>query len=227
MYTYKDFRGSSHRILLELMRKHCRTRGRLVDVGAAGGELGENARSLFDKGLALEYDRRNLPSLRRRFDAAAIVNLEEIDSLPRAGTIVLADVIEHLREPGRMLRLARTAIEPDGLLFVSVPNVANLAIRASLLFGSFRYGDRGILDRTHLRFYTLDTVREEVRQSGFEIVSTHGSALPLRLVAPWIPEILLQGSERLLTVLASIWTSMFGYQIILVARPAGNGPRER
>ena len=82
--------------------------------------------------------------------------------------IVMLDVLEHLADPERVLREAAEVLEPRGRIVVSLPNVANLSVRIGLLFGRFRYGDRGILDRGHLRFYTRRTARElvERRDSG-------------------------------------------------------------
>lgn len=220
VYTYKDFEGSSHRILLGLIRRHG-PGGILLDLGAAGGEIGDVLRRDYDRTIGYEFDLERIGQLRGRFDQVVIADLERATRLPRgARTVVLADVLEHLKDPARTLGLVRESIDPAGKIFVSVPNIANITIRLGLLFGVFTYRDRGILDATHLRFYTMHTIRRELVDAGFEIESVHGSSVPIRLiVGSFTPEVLLRVGERLLTWGTRAWKALFAYQIILVARP--------
>lgn len=93
--------------------------------------------------------------------------------------VLCLDVLEHLVDPWRMIRRLTALLRPGGVLVASVPNVRHVRVVAPLLFGGdFRYGDQGLLDRTHLRFFTRRTVVEllecggmrvdEVRETGFE-----------------------------------------------------------
>lgn len=220
VYTYKDFEGSSHRILLGLIRRHG-PGGVLLDLGAAGGELGDVLRHDFDRTIGYEFELGRIGQLHGRFDQVVIADLERATRLPRgARVVVLADVLEHLKDPAQTMGLVRESIDPGGKIFVSVPNIANITIRLGLLFGVFTYRDRGILDATHLRFYTMHTIRREVEDAGFEIESVHGSSVPIRLiVGGFTPEPLLRIGERLLTWVTRVWKALFAYQIILVARP--------
>jgi predicted TPR repeat methyltransferase len=221
VYTFKDFEGSSHRILIELIRRHARRGGVLLDLGAAGGELGSAVRDHFDRTIGFEYNVDCVGQLAGRFDQIVIADLEKVKSLPRnVRAIVLADVIEHLRDPATALKLVRRALADDGHMFVSVPNIANITVRLGLLFGVFEYRDRGILDYTHLRFYTMRTIKREVENAGFHIEEIRGSSVPIRLIAgKYTPEFLLRIGERLLTWLTRLWRGLFAYQIILVAVP--------
>ena len=100
VYTFKDFEGSSHRILIDLITRHSDGAGTLLDLGAAGGELGEALRNKFQRTIGFEYDVDRLPDLRTRFDQAVIADLETVRRLPaKASVIVLADILEHLRHP--------------------------------------------------------------------------------------------------------------------------------
>jgi 2-polyprenyl-3-methyl-5-hydroxy-6-metoxy-1,4-benzoquinol methylase len=78
--------------------------------------------------------------------------------------IVLADVIEHMPDPLRFMRELVSGLSPRTRIVLSIPNVAFGAVRASLLGGRFEYCDSGILERTHLRFFTLATIEELVNQ---------------------------------------------------------------
>jgi 2-polyprenyl-3-methyl-5-hydroxy-6-metoxy-1,4-benzoquinol methylase len=220
VYTFKDFEGSSHRILIALIRRHARRGGTLLDLGAAGGELGSAVRDQFDRTLGFEYNVDCIGQLHGAFDQVNITDLERVKQLPRnVDAIVLADVLEHLRNPPAALQLVREALAPDGHLFVSVPNVANITVRLGLLLGMFEYRERGILDATHVRFYTMRTIRREVENAGFRIIATEASSMPMRLViGRFTPEPLMRFSERLLTLVTRFWRSMFAYQIIFVAK---------
>ena len=219
VYTFKDFEGSSHRILLELIRRHRPRGGTLLDLGAAGGELGSAIRDHFDRTVGFEYNVDCAGELVGRFDQVVIADLERVKQLPRGvSAIVLADVIEHLRSPASALRLVRESLAEDGHVFVSVPNIANITVRLGLLFGIFEYRDRGILDHTHLRFYTVRTIRREIENAGFHIEEVRGSSVPIRLIAGrYTPEFLLRIGERTLTWLTRFWRGLFAYQVILVA----------
>ena len=222
VYTFKNFEGSSHRILIELIRRFAKRGGTLVDLGAAGGELGEAIRDHFQRRLGFEFEIANLPALRNRFDCAVIADLEKLKRLPaNADAIVVADVLEHLRDAPALLTLIRSALARDGKIFVSVPNIANITVRIGLLFGVFQYRERGILDNTHLRFYTLRTIRQEIENAGFRVLAIRGSSIPLRLIAGrWTPEPIVRAGERILSVVTRIWRALFAYQIIIVAERA-------
>lgn len=218
VYTFKDFEGSSHRILIDLIRRHAPHGGTLLDLGAAGGELGSAVREHFDRTIGFEYNVDCVGDLLGRFDAVAIADLERVRELPHGvDVVVLADVLEHLRSPARALGLVRDALSENGHVFVSVPNIANVTVRLGLLFGIFEYRDRGILDHTHLRFYTVRTIRREVENAGFRIEEVQGSSVPIRLIVGWMPEFLLRIGERILTGLTRVWRGLFAYQVILVA----------
>jgi 2-polyprenyl-3-methyl-5-hydroxy-6-metoxy-1,4-benzoquinol methylase len=219
VYSFKDFEGSSHRILIELIRRHAARGGTLLDLGAAGGELGAAVRSHFDRTIGFEYNISCIADLHEHFDTAMVTDLEKVKMLPIGmNAIVIADVLEHLRDAPALLKLIRASLTPDGKLFVSVPNIANITVRLGLLFGVFEYRERGILDNTHVRFYTKRTIRREIENAGFRILSMRGSSVPIRLIiGGFTPEPILKLGEKLLTWLTRLWRGLFAYQIILVA----------
>ena len=219
VYTFKDFEGSSHRILIDLIGRHSDGAKTLLDLGAAGGELGDALRKRFRRTIGFEYDVHRIGDLHHRFDQAVIADLESVRRLPcNADAIVLADILEHLRDPSSLLACVRQSLTRDGHLFVSVPNIANVTVRMGLLFGIFEYRERGILDSSHLRFYTMRTIKRQIEGAGFRIVAIRGSSVPIRLILPKAPELLLRIGERLLTIITRIWRGLFAYQIVIVAQ---------
>lgn len=82
---------------------------------------------------------------------------------------VYGDVLEHLVHPDKVLEKTKAALKPGGYVVASIPNIAHGAIRLSLLTGTFRYTEMGLLDNTHLRFFTRETIAELFRDAGFVI----------------------------------------------------------
>jgi predicted TPR repeat methyltransferase len=219
VYTFKDFEGSSHRILIGLIKRYSNGSGTLIDLGAAGGELGSALRGKFQHRIGFEYDVDRIGELRKHFDQAVIADLETIQRLPaHTGTIVLADILEHLRDPSTLLECVRKSLSSHGHVFISVPNIANITVRLGLLFGIFEYRERGILDSSHLRFYTMRSIKRQISRAGFRIVAIRGSSVPIRLILPGWPNFLLRIGERILTWITRIWRGLFAYQIIIVAQ---------
>jgi O-antigen biosynthesis protein len=88
------------------------------------------------------------------------LDLEEELGEERFDAIVAADVLEHLKDPLQALERLRPFLSPDGCFVVSVPNVAHGSVRLALLSGHFDYRDIGLLDSTHLRFFTRETLEQ-------------------------------------------------------------------
>ena len=99
--------------------------------------------------------------------------------------VLFLDVLEHLAHPEEVLIAARGWLRPRGIVLCSIPNVAHWRVRLSLLRGRFDYEDVGLLDRTHLRWYTRRTARELVAGAGYQITweRRHGAAAPARASA--------------------------------------------
>ena len=86
--------------------------------------------------------------------------------------IIYADVLEHLVDPWEVLSWTKSLLSDTGTVIASIPNVAYYKIRKSLLLGRFDYTDYGILDNTHLRFFTERTCKELFQSSGYKIGKT-------------------------------------------------------
>jgi SAM-dependent methyltransferase len=104
----------------------------------------------------------------------------------RPDIIICADVLEHLRDPWTVLAWLRTLPAPGGRAVISVPNIAHWTARRALLRGRFDYTDFGLLDRTHLRFFTRATAAELARRAGFAVRAERlaGAPLPLESRVP-------------------------------------------
>ncbi|NEU83752.1 glycosyltransferase [Nostoc sp. UIC 10630] len=95
------------------------------------------------------------------------VSVTEILPSQEFDVAVFGDVLEHLRNPWKVLEETKQILKKDGYVIASIPNIAHGAIRLSLLQGKFEYTELGILDNTHLRFFTRETVEELFKIPGY------------------------------------------------------------
>lgn len=217
-YTWKEIPGSSHdwlhRRILSLPPGL-----RLLDVGAAGGHLGRAVRPRCAFLAGVESDPGLPVSAREGYDDWRAADLLDCGAWPEPfDVVVFADVLEHVARPEEVLARARGWLREGGLLFVSLPNVANVTVRAALLAGRFPYADRGILDRTHLRFYTRGSAARLIEDAGFALAGVRATSMPYELALPRLPRpatALLRGFAN---ASARLWPTLFGYQFVFEAR---------
>ena len=216
-YEFKASPYSSHSLMLAL----CGEGGgrRLLDVGCGPGYL---SRLLAERGFEVTGVERTPPEemggARLRFLAA---DLDEglPEDLGRYDAVVCGDVLEHLKDPGRLLRAIGGVLAPGGRLIASLPNSGNLYFRLTVLMGRFPQHERGLFDRTHLHFYVWDGWVELFRENGFEIERVQPSGIPVGLAAPSLAgSRAVRAAEWLSAVAARIWKRMFAYQFVVLAR---------
>ena len=184
-----DVGCSSGYLSRRLVRQGCSVVGIETDEEAA-----DAARAVCDDVLVGDVETMNLPLLEESFDV-----------------VLLGDLLEHLRDPQSLLRRLRPFLVPGGRLILSTPNVANWAVRLSLLAGRWRYTDRGILDRTHAYLFTRGTLEETLRDAGYRIVE-FDFTVPIPVVGT--PRI-----EQVAHAVGRIRPSFFAYQFVIAAIP--------
>lgn len=95
--------------------------------------------------------------------------------------ILAGDVLEHLRAPEVVLRALRSSLRPGGYWVISVPNIAHWSVRKELAQGRFDYTDTGVMDRTHLRWFTLSSLGRLLADCGYRVTRTEAvTTLPLQ-----------------------------------------------
>ena len=146
---------------------------RVLDVGCSSGYLAEPLSQRGNTIVGLELDPDAAREAERFCERVLVGDVEtmELPLEPESFDVVLCgDVVEHLRDPVAALARLRPFLRPRGRLVLSTPNVANWAIRLSLLAGRWRYTDRGILDRTHTHLFTRATLAEAIEAAGYRDV---------------------------------------------------------
>lgn len=131
--------------------------------------------------------------------------------------IIFADVLEHLRDPQGILKVVRPWLAEGGAVLVSVPNVAHWSIRLSLLFGRWDYTDGYLMDRTHLRWFTAQTLKQLLADTGYRIVDFQVRWAPLPGDRIW--RRLIPCRDRIYERLAAHSPGLWGYQFVVWGEP--------
>lgn len=159
--------NTSHALLVELVgRDH-----RVLDIGCAGGDLGRVLRRRGCRVSGVEVDPAAAQAAEQVLDEVLVGDVGELDLVDHFGTesfdvVVFGDVLEHLADPLAVLRKVLPLLAGSGSVVASIPNVAHGSVRLSLLQGRFDYRPLGLLDSTHLRFFTRGSVHELLREAG-------------------------------------------------------------
>lgn len=166
----KDYYSQPRRDIMQYVPRRLR---RVLDVGCGAGALG--------KALKDEYGVQEVAGIeiipeagaraRNVLDHVLMGNIEELD-LPfppeHFDCIICGDVLEHLVDPAAALRKLARVLTPNGLIIISAPNVRYYEVLAMLVSGGWTYMDAGILDATHLRFFTRSALIEMIEEAGLQ-----------------------------------------------------------
>ncbi|WP_319240669.1 methyltransferase domain-containing protein [uncultured Propionivibrio sp.] len=148
-----------------------------LDIGCAAGGTGAYIKQKYPQArvVGVELNKAAADMARTRLDAVLVGKFEEVD-LTMAGlvpgevdTVILADVLEHLYDPWSALTRLLPWLSADGQILASIPNVRNLKLMESLAGGYWRYESAGLLDITHIRFFTLRELRRFFHETGYHV----------------------------------------------------------
>jgi len=159
---------------------------RFLDIGCASGALGVALKEKFPGAsvVGIEAGRGAAAQAQQRLDRVVCSRIEEVDfSAPdMAGqfdAVIVADILEHLINPWQVLLRLKAALAPGAQVLASIPNVRNLALLSELLLeGRWTYRDRGLLDVTHLRFFTFAEIMEMFEETGYRCEASAANLSP-------------------------------------------------
>ncbi len=225
-YTYKENRYSSHRRVLNAVKSLGELQGlRVLDVGCGSGALAARLAQMGCHVVGLDiHDSPEAQSACAEFFVCDLDQGLPLTPERRFDCIILADILEHVKVPEDLLERVDRHLAPGGNVIAVTGNVAHLYVRLMLLLGQFRYSERGILDRTHRRFFTRATFLKLFRDCGIKVLSQNFCPIPFEKVLgrpQWLHESLTAVSM----FLAWLWPSLFAYQIVVHGRfdPAATG----
>ncbi len=197
------------------------TNSRVLDIGCGTGNLGKFLKQQGNQCFGITVSGEEAEMARKKLDGVAVVDVEIAEALPFQkeyfDVIILADVLEHLRDPVHILKLVKQYLRPSGWLIVSIPNVANLIIRINLLRGRFDYDRVGILDSTHLRFYTMKSACSLLTSTGYEIKETKFTNTNWRF-PKWIAKPLCSYEWEIRERMTRWWPSLLATQFVFYAK---------
>ncbi|HEU4522622.1 MAG TPA: class I SAM-dependent methyltransferase [Thermoanaerobaculia bacterium] len=213
----------------------------ILDVGCGYATTSERLRRLGNRVTGIESSAEAVAVASERLDEVVAADLQDTAKIGdrRFDAIVFADVLEHLSWPETILKQYLRFLAPGGSVIVSLPNVGLWSVRLSLLTGRFEYADTGVLDRTHLRFFTRRTARRLIEEAGLSIVRHTYNPGIVRPFVPLVKKMMSSGSEGdpaailesrpyrayLRTVypieraISSLWPGALAFQMIFEARP--------
>lgn len=149
---------------------------RILEFGCSNGFI---SRHLAERGCqvtGVEVDATAAAEARQWCEKVLVTDLNKHEWVEQVGgdfdTILFGDVLEHLLHPEETLRNASRVLAPQGQVIISLPNIAHWSVRSGLLRGRFEYASTGILDITHLRFFTPASARRFIEDAGYRIDST-------------------------------------------------------
>jgi 2-polyprenyl-3-methyl-5-hydroxy-6-metoxy-1,4-benzoquinol methylase len=196
--------------------------GRVLDVGCGTGSVTEiiKARTATEV-IGIEPDpARQAMAVARGLNVHRGLLTEEF--LREHGpfeTILFADVLEHLPSPGEILLIAKKGLAPGGAIVASVPNVAHFFVRMNLLFGRFEYSESGIMDATHLRWFTERNLHTFFANIGLAVTDhlyTVNTNMPEYGRRPWR---WLPYKMKLIRIMVRLFPKLFGCQHVVRVKP--------
>ncbi|MDF1486394.1 methyltransferase domain-containing protein [Ramlibacter sp. H39-3-26] len=175
LHLYEREIRADDRTSLTIVASHVLQAATVLDLGCGTGALGkylQTTKACTVDGLTISQ--AEAARARAHYRTVEVADLETCDlhglfGAHRYDYIVCADVLEHLRFPERVLAACRGLLAPGGAILISVPNAGYSGLIAELLIGEFRYRDEGLLDRTHIRFFTRKSLLAFLHQQHWDV----------------------------------------------------------
>ena len=218
MYEFKPFKYSSHEKIISLTPRNTK----VLDVGCASGYIAFRLKKKGCYVVGTDIDKKYLEEAKKYCDEVFLLDISKDKIKGKFDVIILGDIIEHIANSGGVLEKLRNNLNENGRIIVSVPNIVNIYPRIKILFGRFDYEEKGIFDKTHLRFFTIKTLKRLIKNKKYQITSMHFTPLPIYLILPNAPKTILNLLSSLLNLLANFWPNLFAYQIIIKANKLKN-----
>ena len=150
---------------------------KVLDIGCSTGALGEQIKQKNNiEVVGIELSEQMAKIAKNKLDKVIIGDTERINLADYLmpdyfDCIIFADILEHLKDPWKILKGATSFLSDEGVIIASIPNVRHIDTIINLLFkGYWPYRERGIHDKTHLRFFTLKNIVEMFAEAGLKIV---------------------------------------------------------
>lgn len=216
-------RNNSHTLLHALATASGRPGLRILEVGCSSGYLGASLVAKGHRVTGVEPDPAAAAAAAQSLDEVWNGGLRDyLDVQPdaRFDVLIFGDVLEHMDDAAAELRAALARLEPGGVVAISLPNVAHGSVRAMLLSGRFDYSDRGILDRTHVHFYTRASIARLLADAGLALERLHQVSVAVDKVDADYDMALDRELITAVDLLGGDAEAIRAFQYVLLARPS-------
>jgi 2-polyprenyl-3-methyl-5-hydroxy-6-metoxy-1,4-benzoquinol methylase len=216
-YTEKPESWSSHSIIFNWLKNFPKGT-KVLDIGTAKGIMGKKCRGYGFNIKGIEPVMAFAEEAKSYYDEIHCSKLENTPDLflAKQDVIICADILEHTSEPEKQLIRLVELQKPNTQFLISVPNVAYIWIRLNLVIGKFNYVNFGILDRTHLRFFTKKTFLDLLRISRLRPLEMKYTPPPLSRVNSFFENNPIgRVIQRIFVLFAFLWPGLFAYQFVV------------
>jgi 2-polyprenyl-3-methyl-5-hydroxy-6-metoxy-1,4-benzoquinol methylase len=219
-YVHKPSLFSSHQKLLRLVASNESDLKVCLDIGCATGYFSSELRDLGWSVIGIEPDLYASKLALENCEKVINSRIEDVNfsQLPPYNCVILGDVLEHLAQPDLILRSIVDNLETEGTIYLSIPNIANVSVRLLLMMGKFNYTNRGILDHTHLRFFTFKSALQLVRDSSLIVEKVQVTPIPIEIAFTLLSRGYFRWLLFILDRVTRIFPKLLGYQIIIQAK---------
>lgn len=149
---------------------------KIIEIGCSSGALAREFKKINPQCqyLGIDIDSDYIESAKRYCDETQSLNIEDADDdffeINRSRDCwIFGDTLEHFKNPWKILEKIRAVIPEHGSVIACIPNAQHWSVQVKLSIGDFRYEDSGLFDKTHLRWFTRQTMIEMFASSGFNI----------------------------------------------------------
>lgn len=193
---------------------------KVLDIGTATGTIGRMGQNLGLRFNGVEPNPVWAEKASPYYEAIEIGTIETCPEqfLRENQVIILADVLEHMPNPEQSMQYLMNLQSGGTRIIISVPNIANITVRLSLLMGRMDYTEQGILDKTHLRFFTRKTILQMTANLNLKVEYIWPTPIPLEKVSPFFENSILgRLIHHALKIATDIFPTLLGYQFIITA----------
>lgn len=198
----------------------------VLDVGCSSGYYANILRK--DKGCIVdgieidEGDRKKAEKILRKvynFDLDSKEWPVELTS-QQYDVVFMGDVIEHVKGASEVLEKLKNILKKDGVIIISTPNIAHITARLELLSGNFEYETTGIFDETHLKYFTLSSLKRLIENSGFTLQEVDYSLADLMpdLIENWLKKIGLKANDKFWKIVNKPDARAYQYKLVIKKR---------
>jgi 2-polyprenyl-3-methyl-5-hydroxy-6-metoxy-1,4-benzoquinol methylase len=183
---------------------------KVLDVGCAYGNLAEVMFTNECEVVGVEIDPEAGKNAQKYCKEVLIGDAELIELSSKYinyfDYIIFADILEHLKNPVKVLKRFKKYLKNEGCIVISLPNITNWRMRLKILFGNFEYENTGVMDSGHIRFFNEKTAKSLLYDSGFEIIKFDLTGLETPI------------GTSILHKIGRLWPNLLAYQFLIIAK---------